>query len=169
MKEISHIGIRNESFFCYHCGGSQKIPFPISIDLLTEWMKGFKKVHKNCIKTWTEPINDVDGKTEYENCNWWINHGEHGISSMTMFNHLSDHIKIDCPRENIPCDPDDFRRCHLLLEAVPQFRTKLHRLKEIPMWSNLVQNWDILTAMLEEQILTGKSNGMYEFMKSLGC
>ena len=41
--------------------------------------------------------------------------------------------------------------------------------KESEVWRRIVENWDKLCEMLEEQMKTGKANGMYEFMESLGC
>jgi hypothetical protein len=69
-----------------------------------------------------------------------------------------------------PADPDDFRRCYLLIKAVPQWKERLVELKSLSeTWSKLVDNWDKLTEMLEEQMRTRKANGMYELMNSLGC
>ena len=88
MKKESHTGFRNEKLFCYHCGESQTMPVPIHIEIATAMMKAFEKIHKNCKKTWVEPVNDPEGKGELENERWWIANGEHGISSKTMFNRL---------------------------------------------------------------------------------
>jgi len=38
-----------------------------------------------------------------------------------------------------------------------------------PVWAALAENWDKLTAMLEDGMKVGKSPEMYKFMKSLGC
>ena len=90
--------------------------------------------------------------------------------SKTMLNHILGKEVIQNPYQSPPSDPDDFKRCYLLLKAVPQLKTDLHKLKALsPTWSNLVDNWDKLTEMLEEQLRTKKANGMYEFMKSLGA
>ena len=165
-----HVGFRNEKLFCFHCGTSQELPLPIPADLAAEWLKGFDKIHRNCPKTWTEPVNEANENTERENCYWWLQYGEHGISSKTMFHYLADGFNIQLQCANTPSDPDDFRRCYLLLKAIPQFRSKLDRLKSVnETWSKLVDSWDKLTEMLEEQMTTKKANGMYEFMKSLGC
>lgn len=68
-----------------------------------------------------------------------------------------------------PHDPDDFRRCYMLLFMVPEWKELLHEIKgESDVWEKLIDNWDQLTTMLEEQ-LAGKRNNMYQFMKKLGC
>ena len=73
---------------------------------------------------------------------------------------------------NIPYDPDDFSRCYKLLEAVPEWKSKLHKLKPLSnQWRKLVDNWDKLTEMYElntkENWKNSKKIGMYEFMQTL--
>lgn len=166
-----HTGFRNGQLFCFNCGQSYDMKLPQPVNMAAAMMKQFSKDHKNCPKTWEEPKPETDGKTEYENAQWWLQNGERGISSETMFTHLSGTHNLRAGRgECHPSDPDDFRRCHLLLEAVPQWRDKLHKMKNAStVWTNLVDNWDKLTEMLLEQMKTRKDNGMYDLMKSLGC
>lgn len=133
-------------------------------------MKQFSKSHQHCAKTWVEPMAETNGKTVEENANWWIRNGERGLSSETMFGYLHDGGMKIAKWETTPSDPDDFRRCYLLLKAVPQWKSELHKLKSVsPVWSNLVDNWDKLTEMLEDLMEKKTDNGMYKFMKSLGC
>lgn len=163
-------GFRNGDLFCFNCGTSQKLPLPMDAGLASDWMMAFSKRHKSCPKTWSEPQNSIEGKTEAENEKWWLTNGEHGTSSKTMYNHLTDGVKMNLDWQSTTSDPSDFRRCHLLLEAVPQYRNKLDKMKPISRtWSNLVDNWAKLTEMLLEQMRTKKANGMYELMKKLGC
>lgn len=113
---------------------------------------------------------NANDHSEAENLRYWMKMGEHGASSCTMFNHLNDEDLSMGPYESVPHDPDDFRRCHMLLEAVPQWRGKLDKLKPLSTeWAALVDNWDKLTEMLLDQLKTkpAKPNGMYEFMCSL--
>jgi len=169
-KKDEHTGFRNGDLFCFNCGNSYEISLPVPVKRFTAITKAFNVLHADCPKTWIEPVNDANGKSEEENIRWWMEFGEHGLSSKTMFNILSDDLRIQNRTPGTPSDPDDFRRCYLLLEAVPSFRLKLDRLKPInKTWSNLVVNWDKLTEMLQEQLKTKQPNGMYEFMKSLGC
>jgi hypothetical protein len=168
MKKESHTGIRNEKLFCFHCGTSQVMPVPMPVYIATAMIKAFEKNHRSCKKTWTELVHDPDGKSEWENERWWIANGEHGISSKTMFNILSDDNRIQNLYQSHPHDPDDFRRCYLLLQSCPHFVGKLQRMRSVsPTWSNLVDNWERLTEMLEWQFQFKKANGMLEFMDSL--
>mgnify|MGYP003480224431 CR=1 FL=1 len=175
-KKKSHTGFRNEKLFCFNCGQSYEVTYPQPVDMYTAILKQFEKTHAKCLPTWKEPINEVEGKTEHENAKWWKFTGEHGMSSQTMFNLFSSHLHIT-PFSygiNYPHDPDDFKRCYKLLQAVPQWKERLSELKTLsPVWEKLVDNWDKLTAMFEENVRTEWKEyeriGMYEFMKSLGC
>lgn len=112
--------------------------------------------------------------SERDKALWWKDdkNGEHGMSSIVLWERLF--YPIDSNERNRlnryhPSDPDDFRRCYLLLETVPEWKEKLHLLKDLsPVWSNLVDNWAELTRLLLEQ-MAGKKNNMYEFMQTLGC
>ncbi len=171
-KNKDHTGFRNGNLFCFNCGEAYDMHMPQPISMATAMMAQFAKDHKNCQPVWKVPVNDPTGKTEKENAVWWIENGEHGTSSKAMFNCLSstNHFSImyDHDRIAYPRDPDDFRRCHLLLEAIPQWKTKLDKLKTLSdVWQKLVANWDKLTEMLLEQMKTNKPNGMYELMGKL--
>lgn len=175
-KKNEHTGFRNGDLFCFNCGTFYKISLPQPVDMVTAIIKQFSKSHNDCVKTWIEPVANpnlgLDLISAKENANWWLMNGEHGISSKTIFKYLYgyDGGEIKIQFEDTPCDPDDFRRCYLLLKAVPQWKMKLHLMKPVsPTWSKLVDNWDKLTVMLEEQMQTKKANGMYEFMKTIGC
>lgn len=163
-----HTTIRNGCLFCTHCGASLPMVLPMQVDQLAYVMKKFSKEHKNCLKTW-EPEQPNQSWPWHEKAVFWWYKGEHGTSSVAMWYVLGDRKDL-CRDFSHPVDPDDFRRCYLLLEMVPEWKEKLHLMSELsPVWSNLVDNWEKLTCMLEEQMQTHKTNGMYEFMKSLGC
>ncbi len=176
-KTKGKTGFRNEELFCFNCGGSYKINYPQPVSMAAALMKQFATDHKDCEPTWIEPKNEGQEKTVVENANWWAENGEHGISNKTMFNHLSVGLQVrslNLSHKSHPSDPDDFKRCYKLLQAVPQWKTQLNRMKTVsPVWSNLVDNWDKLTEMFErnerEKWKNYKEVGMYEFMNSLGC
>lgn len=174
-KKKDHTGFRNGDFFCFNCGAKYNPQLPQPVNMLVALMKEFSKEHKNCEKTWTEPFNNTEGKTEVENANWWAQNGEHGTSSKTMFNCLGKGIQISLMRLDRlghPSDPDDFSRCYKLLQAVPQWKVKLEKLKQLsPEWSTLVDNWDKLTEMYEQNVKENWKNhekiGMFQFMEQL--
>ncbi len=165
-------GFRNGKLFCFNCGGSYEIIYPQPASMAAALMLQFSKDHKNCPKTWVEPIAEIEGKTEKQNMDWWLQNGERGISSETMFKYLGGY-RVG-RSEGHPHDPDDFKRCYKLLNAIPQWKTELHKMKTVSeVWSSLVDNWDKLTQMYEQNVKEEWKNykkiGMYEFMQSLGC
>jgi hypothetical protein len=169
-KKVEHTTFRNGKLFCTHCGGEKDIVFPAPIPTVTKEISAFNKLHGNCKAVWKPPLPDMT-LGQYDRENWWIRYGERGISSETMFEKLSGRIIRQASWGPLPpADPSDFKRCHLLLEAIPEWKSKLDALREIsPVWSKLVDNWDELTRLLLEQIETNKANGMYKLMQSLGC
>lgn len=153
--------IRNQKLFCLNCGGEFAISFPLPVADMSKKMKAFDILHKDCPTTWKEPIADQSMSIE-KKANFWLTNGEHGMSSMAMCRALMDNPIS----KSHPYDPDDFRRCYLLLKTVPEWKLELHKVAALsPEWSNLVNIWDTLTALLEEQFKTKKANGMYELMQ----
>lgn len=169
MKKSDHVVIRNENLFCLNCGSKQGISYPIEIPVFAAMGAAFSKSHASCPKTWREPTPD-ETESEYENQRRWLEQGEHGTSSKAIYSVLSGKDISKNGNMSHPLDPSDFRRCYLLLKFVPSWRSRINEMGLVsPVWAALSENWDKLTEMLEEQMKTGKPNGMYEFMEKLGC
>jgi hypothetical protein len=103
----------------------------------------------------------------------WLLKGDRGISSETIFGAISG---LWIGRSKYPpADPSDFNRCYKLIKQVPEWKQELHKVSELSKtWKNVIDNWDKLSELLEEQIEwrdkgISASNGMYDFMKQLGC
>lgn len=166
--EKEHVTIRNEKLFCLNCGGEFVLTFPLPVPEVTEKFEAFKILHKDCKKTWNEPQTDLTQSIE-ERIQWWFKYGDVGLSSKTMVNCflLNPDFEI-----NHPLDPDDFKRCYKLLQTIPEWKSELNKLKDLSKaWSNLVDNWETLTKMYEqnekEQWKNYKEIGMYELMQKL--
>jgi hypothetical protein len=72
----------------------------------------------------------------------WLGAGERGVSSNTIFMHLTGLDVLNGRSGSHPRDPDDFRRCELLLDAVPALRGEMHRMREVSMeWIRLFERW----------------------------
>lgn len=173
-KKQSNTGFRNGNLFCFNCGGSYDMLAGangkgVEISLAAEIMKGFAKNHLHCQPTWKEPVNEnADKQSEWVNAAWWAQHGERGSSSECIFNHLNKSMRYEKAFDKHPLDPSDFHRCYKLLKAVPQWRDRIGEMRIVsPVWEKLVDNWEKLESMLEEQLETKKPNGMYEFMNQL--
>lgn len=142
---------------------------PVSgMDSLDMKISYFNKLHADCKPTWAEPEADQSQGIK-EKAMWWIANGFVGNSSKTMWNCLMGNSEFPV---NHPYDPDDFSRCYKLLQAVPEWKNELQKLKTLSKaWSNLVDNWDKLTEMYELNEKQGwkkyKEVGMYEFMSKL--
>ena len=178
-KQKGNTGFRNGDLFCFNCGGSYTINYPQPVSMASALMLQFAKDHENCPSTWVEPSNVefANEKSIVENANWWATNGEQGMSSKTMFNYFAKDTPVRLilnERPTHPSDPSDFKRCYKLLQAVPQWKERLVELKTLsPVWERLVDNWDKLTEMYEQNVkenwVNYKKIGMYEFMKTLGC
>lgn len=165
-KENKHCVIRNEKLFCMNCGGERAIPYPIAVDKVTKIMDDFNKLHANCEPTYEHPVVDLK-LSQREREQWWLKWGEQGQSSKSIFAKLSS-VGLNERADKFPYDPDDFRRCHELLEAIPEFRKQLFRMKDVSdVWSNYVDNWDKLTEMFLDLKQNKKDNGMFDFMQLL--
>ena len=163
-SKVEHTTIRNEKLFCLNCGGQHPLIMPIPIKEMTNKIDAFNVLHKDCKPTWKEPVAD-QSKSIQEKAMFWLANGHVGMSSRTMFNCLIGNKDFAI---NHPYDPDDFSRCWKLLEAVPEWKNELHKLKPLSkQWSNLVDNWDKLTEFYENMRQVKKANGMYEFMQTL--
>ena len=108
-----------------------------------------------------------------ESAQEWLLKGDRGISSETIFGAITG-LVINRSKYP-PSDPADFYRCYRLIKAVPKWKLELHKVAELSKtWKNVIDNWDKLSELLEEQIEwrdkgISASNGMYYFMKQLGC
>lgn len=84
----------------------------------------------------------------------WLNSGERGLSSDAIFMHLTG-FPANGGRTwaiNYPSDPDDLRRCILLLEQVPEFAPRISEMSFVsPVWAALSSQWDLLVQELKEE------------------
>ena len=105
----------------------------------------------------------------------WLTSGERGISSEALFNHTMFGRTNSRWPANHPHDPSDFRRCHLLVLAVPEVRERLSLMtSESPAWARLVEHWDEIANLLESEIpgflganADGRAPATYRLMRSL--
>jgi hypothetical protein len=96
----------------------------------------------------------------------WLAMGERGISSETIVGHLTGvHF---ARHQGEPLDPSDFRRCEMLLRAVPLARLEFAAMKTAsPVWARLVDAWDELVVLLDEESHLGHAPRLYQRMKEL--
>ena len=152
--------LKNNNLFCDKCGGEFIIKYPIGIKEMVEKIKAFEKLHNDCEQTYEEPKIDMSREL-LDRAYQWVAIGETGLSSKTMWNRLMS-VERGYPIHH-PHDPDDFSRCYKLLEAIPEWKSQISKLKTLsPVWDRLVDNWNELTDMFEK-----KDSSMYKFMRKL--
>lgn len=81
----------------------------------------------------------------------WLAKGERGVSSNTLFTHLTG---VDATTGHVshPHDPADFRRCRLLLERCPELQPRLERIRKVSrVWNALVENWNALCLLMDTE------------------
>jgi hypothetical protein len=107
----------------------------------------------------------------------WLATGEQGRSSSFIFWKVTG-VAPECLDNRLdatyyPFDPDDFRRCRLLLEEVPsvaaEFRAVMGK-DAGPIWEKLVAEWDTLCATMDEEAPNwhtkgGRAHKTYSLMK----
>lgn len=168
-KKQDHTTFRNGDLFCTHCGRSQAVAMPIEIPVFAAMCSAFSKSHAKCKKTWREPISlndslppEISNLQLYERAQFWYTKCERGTSSENIFFRMTGRKTEDVAH---PHDLSDFRRCYLLLKVIPEYRTRISEMKDVsPIWSALVDNWDKLTELFEEQVKTGKDAGAHDLL-----
>ena len=99
----------------------------------------------------------------------WVVNGETGISSLVIFAVMmtGKAPKIgywQCP----PLDPADFRRCRILLDRIPGWRKRLPEIARlIPEWQPMVEHWDELDALYDEECGQSHAPKLYRRLQEL--
>lgn len=101
----------------------------------------------------------------------WLSYGETGASSRAMA-----FASIDIVASTShPCDPSDFNRCLLLIEAVPEIKENMYKVAKISdTWQKLVDRWDEVEKCFLDEVGRNWSNSdsakkTYKLMKQIGC
>jgi hypothetical protein len=96
----------------------------------------------------------------------WLDKGERGVSSETIFETLTGHELCVPSRFGYltPTDAFDFIRCHKLLQEIPEFRVRIREVgQKHPHWKPLTDNW----IELELLYLSGDGSGFLKLNKRL--
>jgi hypothetical protein len=86
---------------------------------------------------------------QVDNLGRWLMVGERGMSSEAIVMNLRPGLAVGRRRDKLahPHDPDDLKRCLMLLEDVPELVPDFPRMREVsPVWAALVDHWDELRA-----------------------
>jgi hypothetical protein len=105
----------------------------------------------------------------------WLSFGERGASSNAIVEQLTGLPtcrRFGSPFDH-PHDPDDLRRCRLLLEAVPEIAQQFHKMAAAsPTWALLVQHWAELCRLMDQEAPAwrsghGRAPATFELMQQL--
>lgn len=100
----------------------------------------------------------------------WLANGDTGISSKAIWGVLMgrDIGALEFGDDNTPRDPSDFGRCYRLLKVMPSWRLRLPEVAaKFPRWKPLVDAWDELTTLYEQELPKGSAPKLYDRMKEL--
>lgn len=101
-----------------------------------------------------------------ENAIMWLANGERGISSETIFETITG-VKTVRTMKSHPHDPADFMRCLKLLDACPEFKPLLCKMKGVsPVWRALVDRWDEIQNVFETEVPNWKESGWWSAPKT---
>jgi len=100
----------------------------------------------------------------------WLKHGQRGLSSEAIFSKMTGMALSRLWQNQHPCDPLDFKRCMDLLDAVPEFSSRMQEMKVVSMqWAVVVNHWDELANQYYGECDTGTCHKLDDRMKELGC
>lgn len=100
----------------------------------------------------------------------WFATGQVGASSCVMASVISGASATD---RSYPHDPDDLNRCLLFLDAVPEARSELHRLRGVSKkWVALIDRWDEVEKTFIDEVGLNWCNGSsapitYDLMREI--
>lgn len=153
-------GKHGETAHCTRCGKGLDLPLPMELYLAAACMNAFVEHHSEC-----QPglFHEPPVITLQQ---WWSGR-DTGISSLTICEVLAD-IQSPFPLHDVPYDPDDFGRCYRLLKLFPAWRDRLGEVAaRFPEWAALVERWDEMTKLYEEEEPTGICRKLYDLMQTL--
>lgn len=166
--EASDLMTEDTKPFVVHCGKCGHewtfCHLPISLGV---FVKILKNVCPSCgarqVFAGPQPKPTADGDVI-----GWLTNGDTGTSSLTIY-----HVMIGRPHApnfwpNVPADAGDFGRCYRLLKVMPSWRARLPEVAAThPSWLALVEAWDELTALFEQESPSGRYPKLSARMRQL--
>ena len=122
-------------------------------------------VSKESGEKWRREIEEKARRTHGDTLAAWLAGPDTGMSSKAMALMLNG---IPSPEKDSPWDPDDIGRCFRFLDRFPDLKAHMDRVRPLsPMWSRLIDHWDELRALWDEESPTGRYPKLYNRMKEL--
>lgn len=83
----------------------------------------------------------------------WAGDGHTGLSSKCMLAVLSGNDIATLKNKNHPHDGSDISKCFALLDAVPEWKSDIDKMRAVsPQWNALIDNWDLLRSKLHSEV-----------------
>ena len=93
---------------------------------------------------------------------WWRERGAVGTSSETIMAAMTG---LGCRTYDYPYDPDDYRRCRLLFDLIPEWRPEIWKVAlRFPWMAPFVAAWDEFDRLWDEEAASGKAPKLYAAM-----
>lgn len=122
---------------------------------------GFAQEHIDC-----QPSEGGLDRFRYATAEEWYRSWDTGVSSLTIFSVFMRYGRPTTP--DIPRDPADFGRCYRLLALKPDWRAELQQVaSRYPAWQPLVDCWNELSLLYEEEAPGGDALRLYARMREL--
>lgn len=100
----------------------------------------------------------------------WLACDDVGASSRYMAAVISGSCAVSFVKREYPRDPSDLWRCVMMLDAIPELRSKLSVMADPihgPEWNAIARNWSELESLCREEWPTGKAPKCYAAMKAI--
>ena len=152
--------IRGGLFGCRNCGGTYE-PGEQPVGAWSALATWFEGEHADCEPGGADPHNDWTTADE------WARSWDVGISSATIWSVLTGRPS-PLGTYDVPRDPGDIGRCFRLLDKLPAWRERLDAVAHrFPKWRPLVDHWDELRALYDEEVASGTAPKLYDRMQAL--
>jgi hypothetical protein len=166
MSISEHVVLVKDTATCLHCGQEYKISMPCPITVLSAICEAFTADHRRCSPDPAVAAGRAEKlEKSFQNPYAWRHGPDIGLSSLTIWHAIIDGAPGHDP--HVPQDPADFGRCYRMVKAFG-WRDKLDRVSTIfPPFKPIVDAWDELCALYEEELPSGQAPKLYERMKEL--
>lgn len=167
---------------CLRCGGHYLPNYPTPVNVMTALSKAFRRDHARCELRPDGLVCCHCGKRGHkpDACQSlfttdpmvWVTGTDTGTSSKTIWRRMMRRSINDDDRDDVPYDPDDFGRCYRLLKLFPEWRERLGEMRSVPgwvgkAWGRLVDNWQEMERLYEEERPIGRAPKLYALMQRL--
>lgn len=167
-KPAEHVVLVTGGVACLHCGVREDFGLPARVEVIVFQTKSFGELHARCERRGDNALAKPASLAE------WYRSPYCGISSATIAHVLGGGRLIGSggfgspDGADAPYDPADFERCRRVVDMFPGWRARLGEVADrYPIWRGIVDAWDELVALLDEERPSGQAPKLYARIKQL--